>query len=206
MAGYYLMDHCEITAVVLAGGRSSRLGVDKAGLKLDNAKTLLEGVVDKVKCLSTDVVVVADAVIELDGTRRVNDVLPGGGSLCGLYSGLMAARYPRCLVVACDMPFLNLRLLRYMIERPCDYDVLVPLLGERAHSLELHPLHAIYTKHCLVAIEQVFASGSKKIRDLYPLVKTVYLNKKEVAAFDPDGLSFFNINTPQDLARARAIV
>ncbi len=196
----------EITAVVLAGGQSSRLGIDKAQLKLQGARTLLENVVDRVKHLSSDVIVVSDVAARAEGAHCVKDALPEGGALCGLYSGLLAAHFSHCLVVACDMPFLNLRLLRFMAEQPRDYDALVPRLGEESFGVELHPLHAIYTKRCLPTIKMVLDSGSKAIRDIYPMVRTVYLERERIANIDPEGLSFFNINTPQDLVQARAML
>jgi len=196
----------EITAVVLAGGHSSRLGVDKARLKLEGTKTLLENVVERMQHLSADVVVVSNEMTEVAGTRCVKDALPDGGPLGGLYSGLLAARFVHCFVVACDMPFLNQRLLRYMAEQSRDYDVLVPRLDEELLDFSLHPLHAIYAKRCLPVIEQVFASGSRTIRDIYPMVKTVYLKKDDIARFDHDEFSFFNINTPHDLAQAKMLL
>jgi len=200
------MIYPEITVVVLAGGHSSRLGVDKAQLILDGAKTMLEHVVDRIKILSRDVVVVSNVITDVAAAHCVRDILPEGGPLCGLHSGLLAARFPHCLVVACDMPFLNLRLLRYMAELPRDYDVLVPHLGEGPFGVELHPLHAIYAKRCLPAIEQIHASGSRMIRDIYPMVKTVCVERGDVMRLDQDGLSFFNINNKQDLERARALL
>ena len=199
------MIYPEITAIVLAGGHSSRLGMDKARLKLGGVRTLLESVVGLVKCLSTDVIVVSDAVTEVAEARCVRDAIPDVGSLGGLYSGLLAACFPYCLVVACDMPFLNSQLLCYMAERPRNYDVLVPRLGGGVLGYELHPLHAIYAKRCLPAIEQVLTSGSRAIHDIYPMVRTVYLDEEEIVGLDRDGLSFFNINTPQDLAQAEVL-
>lgn len=200
------MKNSEITAVVLAGGRSLRLGMDKAQLKLTGDMTLLENAVCRVQRLSAEVVVVSDEITDIAGARCVRDVLPKGGPLGGIYSGLLAAHFPYCLVVACDMPFLNHNLLCYMVERSRDYDALVPRLGEREFGLELHPLHAIYARRCLSAIEQVCASGSRVIRDIYPMLKTVYLERGEIVPLDCDGLSFFNINTLQDLAQAKALL
>jgi len=200
------MVYPEITAVILAGGQSSRLGFDKARYKLGGTVTLLEIAVEQVRELSSDVVVVSDAVIKIDGVRYVEDVVPDGGTLCGLYSGLMAARFPYSLVVACDMPFLNPGLLRYMAEQPRNFDVLVPRLGEKSFGVELQPLHAVYAKNCLLSIKEVLDSGSRTIRDIYPMVKTVYLEQEEIACYDPEGRSFFNINTPQDLALAESLV
>ncbi|MCL2150153.1 MAG: molybdenum cofactor guanylyltransferase [Dehalococcoidia bacterium] len=181
------------------------MGTDKAQLKLNGAQTLLENAVSRMKCLSTDVIVVSD-VIRVAGAHWVKDALQDGGPLGGLYSGLLAARFSHCLAVACDMPFLNLRLLRYMAEQPRDYDVLIPRLGEQPLGSEMHPLHAIYATSCLSVIKMMLDAGLRSLRDIYPRVKTVYLKQEDITCFDPDGLSFFNINTPQDMVQAQALL
>jgi len=200
------MGHSDITVIVLAGGHSSRLGTDKALLRLDGTRTLLETVVMRMKHLGPEVIVVSKVAIEIVGARNVTDAIPDGGPLGGLCSGLQAARFSHCLVVACDMPFLNLRLLSYMAERPRNYDALVPRLGVGTRAPGIHPLHAIYTKRCLPAIETVLASGSRVIRDFYPKVNTVYIDGNDINGIDRECLSFFNINTPQDLAQAQTLL
>ena len=139
---------------MLAGGVSRRLGQDKRRLRLwgSAGPTLLEYVVGIVARLCADVVVVLndpDTWASLPA-RLVPDVYADGGSLGGIYAGLLAAEHEYALAVACDMPFLNAGLIGAMLARPRDYDVLVPRSlqpGTARNALDVEPLHAIYTRH-----------------------------------------------------------
>lgn len=198
-----------ITSMVLAGGKSTRLGTDKALLTLCSgqrgvtAQTMMGGIVEKLLTISKEIIVVGDLKrgYEHLKARLVSDVYPGAGSLGGIYSGLQAAIFSHALVVACDMPFLNVRLLRYMISLPRDYDVLIPKLGGR-----LEPLHAIYSKNCLSPIEGLLRCGDLCILDLFDQVRVRYVAEEEIERYDPKHLSFFNINTPSQLREAEAIL
>jgi len=191
-----------ISSILLAGGKSSRLGTDKARIKLNARFAMVQSAAEKLLAVSDEVIVVTD------GRRYghlkvkwVTDVYPGAGPLGGLYSGLLAAKSTHALVVACDMPFLNLALLRYMISLPRDYDVLIPKLG---HKLE--PLHAIYSRNCLQPIERLLKAGRFKIIDFFDQVIVHYLTEEEIERYDPDHRSFFNINTPAQLREAKTII
>jgi len=190
-----------ISCIVLAGGEGKRLGTDKAFLRI-GGRALIEGVVEKMARIGDEVIIVTNFPQRYDHleARLVGDVYPGKGSLGGIYSGLMAAHSHHSLVVACDMPFLNLRLLRYMILLSPGQDVVIP----RVRGLT-EPLHAIYSKECLQPIERVLASGGCRIIAFFPGVRVRYIEEQEIRLFDPQGLSFFNINTPDDLKRARSL-
>lgn len=198
-----------ISAMVLAGGKSSRLGIDKVRLTLRPKEgqavdqTLLEGIVEKLLMISEEVIVVGHGEVVCDHlrARTVGDVYPGAGPLGGIYSGLQAVTFHHALVVACDMPFLNLDLLRYMINLPRDYDVLIPKWQGR-----LEPLHAIYSKNCLALIEGLLNRGDLKILHFFDLVRVHYVIAEELDRYDPDHLSFLNINTLDELKRAEAIL
>jgi len=193
-----------ISSILLAGGKSYRMGKDKARLKLDGRLMVLQGIARKLLAISDEVIVVTDGRRYDDLNVRVkwvDDVYPGAGSLVGLYSGLKKASSDYALVVACDMPFLNLELLRYMIALPRDYDILAPRLGDN-----IEPLHAIYSRNCLPAIARLLEAGHKKIVDLPGKVRVRYLSQEVVERYDPEHRSFFNINTPDQLAEARAII
>jgi len=187
-----------VTAIILAGGRSRRLGVDKALLRLDG-ETLLETTVKKVATLSDEVIIAVSGLFpyRLRGARLVTDIHPSCGSLGGIHAGLMAASNFYSLVVACDMPFLNVELLRYMVEMTPGHDVVIPRLGEK-----LEPLHAVYSKNCVGPIEQLIERGDFKIIHFFPEVRVRYLERDEIESFDPEHLSFFNINTAEDWRRA----
>jgi len=212
----------DLTAVVLAGGQSRRMGTDKALLSL-GGRTLIETVIATVSALSSEVIVVSNALESLRhlGVRLVSDVYPGKGSLGGIYTGLRQARTPYSLVVACDMPFLNLPLLRYMASLVSQADVIIPRASDpsrpQAHrrdpittqditakELHLHPLHAIYAQTCQRPIERLLAAGELRIIDFFPEVRVRYVEEAEVDRFDAAHLSLFNVNTPADLARAQA--
>ena len=196
----------DVTGVILAGGRSRRLGRDKAVESL-GGQPLIRRVIERVEAVTADiVVVVADAVrgndLPLDVRRRVVwDVYPGKGSLGGIFPDLSAAKSDWGLVVACDMPFLNRQLLEYMLSRREDFDAVVPLPGAYPE-----PTHALYSKACLPYIEARLRANDLKISRLYREVQVNYLTEEAITRFDPELRSFFNINSPDDLAKAQALV
>jgi molybdopterin-guanine dinucleotide biosynthesis protein A len=192
------------SAVVLAGGKSSRLGADKALLLLDG-QPLIARTVQQLSILSDDLIVVTNTPerYELLGltARLVTDERPGEGSLMGIYSGLKAARHPYALVVACDMPFLNPPLLRTMLSMAPGYDVVVPRLAGM-----LEPLHAVYSSDCLPWIARLLAEGRRKVIAFFPYVKVRYVEEREIDRFDPLHLSFVNVNTPQDWEQVQGLL
>lgn len=196
------------SAVVLAGGLSRRMGHDKRRLRVhgDHGPTLLEHTVATVAAVCAEVVVVLndpEAWAELPA-RLVPDVYPDGGALGGIYSGLAAATHPFALTVACDMPFLNLELLRAMLDRPRDYDVLVPRSprpGSARNNLDVEPLHAIYSKACLEPMRATLESGRRQIAAFFPHVHVAYVEPDESLRYDPEGRSFMNVNTPEELGK-----
>ncbi|MFQ6122715.1 MAG: molybdenum cofactor guanylyltransferase [Dehalococcoidales bacterium] len=192
-----------VTAIVLAGGKNRRLGRSKA-LEVVGGKSLIERVVERLKTLTSQILIVtSEAQFDLPLACKAEilvDIYPGKGPLGGIYTGLLASRSSHSIVVACDMPFLNTELLRYMVELSANFDLVVPRVGNLAE-----PLHAIYTKSCLTPIESMIKQGKLSILDLFSLVKARYLEAKEIDRFDPKHLSFFNINTEADLEMARKL-
>lgn len=189
------------SAVVLAGGQSRRLGVNKAFVTVGGV-VLIERVLRQLGQVSDDIVIVTGdpAAYEGLGARVVLDGWPGAGSLGGIHTGLQAARHDRAVVVGCDMPFLNVRLLRSLILLSADYDVVVP----RVDSF-LEPLHAVYGKACLQPIEDLLRAGERRIVAFLDRVRVRYVDAAEIQALDPSQLSFLNINTPQDLEQAEEL-
>jgi molybdopterin-guanine dinucleotide biosynthesis protein A len=178
------------------------LGRDKAVEPL-GGQSLIRRVIERVEAVTADiVVVVADAVrgnyLPLDVRHRIVwDVYPGKGSLGGIFSGLSAAKSDWGLVVACDMPFLNRQLLEYMLSRREDFDAVVPLPGAYPE-----PTHALYSKACLPHIEARLRANDLKISRFYHEVQVNYLTEEAITRYDPELRSFFNINSPDDLAEA----
>ncbi len=132
--------------------------------------------------------------------RTVFDLYPGKRALGGVYTGLVHSTSFHNLVVACDMPFLNTELLRYMIELSSGFDAVVPRLGGK-----VEPLHAVYSKNCLTPIEELMEQGDLRVYRLLDLVKVRYVEQREIDRFDPEHLSFFNINTKADLEKAEEL-
>jgi molybdenum cofactor guanylyltransferase len=198
----------EITCIVLAGGKSTRLGRNKITEIIGN-KTLLERVLSQLSFLKSEIIVVTaqDTIlpqsisVDYPKLRVVNDIIPGKGSLGGIYTGLVHSTSFYNLVVASDMPFLNRRLLLYMIEAARDVDLVVPRMGDI-----LEPLHAVYSKNCVAPIEDLLKQDDLRIYDFYDRVRIRYIEAEEIDKFDPERLSFFNINTPSNLNKALELV
>ena len=193
-----------ITAVVLAGGLSRRLGRDKAVEPFDGEPLIRRVIQRAVNAVGAGdvVVVVANseraAALPLDaGHRTAVDVFPDCGSLGGIYTGLTAARTNWVLVTACDMPFLSAPLLEHMAGLRDGVDAVVPEIEGRPE-----PTHAFYSRECRSAIEKKLRAGQLKISGFFEDVIVRYVPEVEVRRYDPELLSFFNINRPEDLARA----
>lgn len=194
----------QVTGIILAGGRSSRFGNDKAFAFIGRER-LIERAVHQLKDFSDLLVVTNERIASLYSlsllpVRVVFDEQPGMGPMGGIHSGLKAARNEYSLVVACDMPFLNHSLLEYMVNARHGYDMVVP----RTHGLP-EPLHAIYSKNCLPAIKQRLIQGKAMVYGLLDGVRVRFVEQEEVERFDPDHISFFNINNSADLERAREL-
>ena len=193
-----------ITAVILAGGQSRRLGRDKA-VEPFAGEPLIRRVIRRAsEAVSAHhvVVVVADAdraaELPLDDDHLVAvDVFPDCGSLGGIYTGLNASPTQWSLVTACDMPFLSAPLLSHLASLRDGFDAVVPVVDGRPE-----PTHALYTRRCLPPIEARLRAGQLKISGFFDDVAVRYVPENDIREFDPDLLSFFNINRPEDLARA----
>ena len=194
-----------ISGIVLAGGKSRRLGRNKA-IEPIGGKPLIWRVFGLLSCITDQTVVVVndkEAVSVLptpDATKVALDIYPNSGALGGIFTGLSVAESKWSVVVACDMPFLSLILIEHMLTLTDGYDVVVPVLQDR-----LEPIHALYSKACLPHMERQLQSRRLKIVDFFADVKVNYLTQEEVEKKDPQHLSFFNVNTREDLDRARAL-
>ena len=197
----------DVSCIILAGGKSTRLGRNKVVEKIGN-QSLLERVVTRLSAFQSDIIVVAakhSNLPELTGfpnLRIVQDIYPDRGSLGGIYSGLVNSKTFYNLVVACDMPFLSLDLIRYMIEIAGGYDVVVP----RESQEVFEPLHAIYSLNCIAPLEMLIRDDRFKILELFALVKVRYVEVAEIDRFDPQHISFFNVNTEADLRAGRDLL
>jgi len=193
------------SVVILAGGRSTRLGHDKRLLQLTPGETLLEQTIRRVREVSDDVVV----AVGTDGTgftnlpaRIILDARPGVGPAGGILAGLRAVHHEYALVVACDLPFLSVRVLQALLAMPRDYDLLVP----RRADGRLEMLHAVYRCSCARVLERRLAAGQYRLAGLVEEVATRFIDEAILRRYDPDLHSFENLNTPADLARTLALL
>ena len=195
----------DISCIVLAGGKGLRLGRDKT-LETINDRYMLQQVISRLSFFNSNIIIVTAEkrpFPHFNGYSKitmVTDIYPGKGPLGGIYTGLATSDSDYNLVVACDMPFLNQALLRYMIQLSANCDLVVP----RWDGM-VEPLHAVYAKTCQASIESLLKKDSLNIAKLFTLVKTRYVEAAEIDKFDPEHLSFFNINTEADLKMAREL-
>ncbi|MBT3364043.1 MAG: molybdenum cofactor guanylyltransferase [Chloroflexi bacterium] len=191
------------STIILAGGKGSRFGQEKASLKIDGT-SLLERVIGQLAQLSSEVIVVysqgQNAPQYHETATIVTDIYPDKGALGGVYTGLMTSGSHYNLIVACDMPFLNPDLLRYMIEVSCSHDIIIPYVDQN-----VEPLHAVYSKDCLSYIEDMFEQGNIRIRDLLMIANIRYVGQSEVDRYDPEHLSMFNINYRADMQKVMSL-
>ncbi len=195
----------DTSCVILAGGKSVRLGHDKI-LETVGKQSLLERVIACIDSLAAEIIIVTGEARSFPQfsdhpkVKVVTDIFPGRGSLGGIYTGLATSGSFYNLVVAADMPFLCRPLLDYMIKVSDGFDFVLP----RVNNL-YEPLHAVYSRNCIAPAERMIAEGRKVIIDLFNDVKVRFVEAEEVDRFDPEHLSFFNINTQGDLDKAREI-
>jgi molybdopterin-guanine dinucleotide biosynthesis protein A len=186
-----------MTGVVLAGGMSSRMGFNKAFIRLEDGRTLIERGLDVLKGVFDDVFIVANDVLLYEGldARVASDVYKGAGSLGGIYTALFHSRSDYTFVAACDMPCLDPASIRRLVRLSPGFDAVVPFAGGR-----LHPLHAVYSRRCLKPINEMIATGDLKIGALLDRVRT---RRAEAGEFEGADIvaSVENINTREDLAR-----
>lgn len=194
-----------LSVAILAGGKSRRMGQDKAQLRIGN-RTLLAIVAERVRPVASELFVVATNGSRFSalGFRVVEDLIDDAGSLGGIYSALNAATYDYCLVVGCDMPFLNADVLKFMAAEPRDYDVLVPvhvrIKSQQGHDVIYETLHAIYARSIMPVIEQRIRTGNLKIADLMGELTVREIDESTLRRYDPELRSFYNANTPEDFA------
>ncbi len=214
----------QVSGIILAGGKSRRMGKDKAFLDFGGTP-LIARVIARMQAVCAPVLLVANdaAAYAPFGLPIVGDLYPGKGSLGGIFSGLQAVPTEHALVVACDMPFLNVDLLRYLIALAPQADIVVPHAidpssnpaheGKKmrragkilARASDLHPLHAIYAKACLAPMHAQLRADDLRIISFFETVRVRIVEPAEVDRFDPQHLSFFNANTPDDFQRAATL-
>jgi molybdenum cofactor guanylyltransferase len=188
----------DATAVVLAGGKSSRMGQPKSLLPFDG-EPLIVHIVRALKRMFAEIVIVAAPDQELPDLPAVlvRDDVAHQGPVGGIYYGLKAASGEFCFVTSCDVPFLNPALISHLTSQISHHDVVVPFWEDR-----FQPLHAVYRTKVLALLKEQLERGELRPIYLFDRVKVCKIEEDAIRRFDPEGLSFFNMNTPDDYERA----
>ena len=201
-----------LTVCIQAGGASSRMGEDKA-LKPFLGRPLIQHVVKRLSPIADELIVTTNRPADYEflntstGSvqclRLVSDLKPGRGALGGLYTAIASATHPIVAVVACDMPFANTKLIEGMSRLLVEHEADV-VIAKSEEGYE--PLHAVYRREtCLPAIESAIEADQWKVIVWFPEVKVRVLASDEIKSYDPSGLAFWNVNTPEEFAKAEEI-
>ena len=193
-----------VSGVILAGGASRRMGRDKAFLEF-GGEPLIARIAERLRAVVDEVIIAANdtARYAAFADRCVPDVHPGIGTLGGIHAGLGAAAHQLAVIVACDMPFLNPDVLAWFVEvagsanGAGDADLVV-----LRHDKGVEPLHAVYRKSCLPAIEATIRSGERCAFAFYDQIRVRYVHPAEIVALDPALYSLRNVNDPTQWCEA----
>jgi molybdopterin-guanine dinucleotide biosynthesis protein A len=187
--------------IVLSGGENRRMGKDKAFLTIAG-KPMIEHVLNALQGVADRIIIVTNSPQRYGAYDAlvVRDALDKRGPLTGIYTGLLHATDEHSVVVACDMPFLNPRLIAYMAGLAEEYDIVLPKIGEL-----VEPLHAIYRRSLLPVIEDHVRRNARQIRGIFSEARVRYVTESEIDRFDPERRSFKNLNTPEEYKEAACL-
>ena len=184
-----------ISGVILAGGKSSRYGKNKAFAQIHGIP-LIERVSGVLETLFRDLIIISNNPEDYRhlGLPVFEDIKRGLGPLGGIMTALRTMTTPYGFVVACDMPFLKEKLIRHMISIMDAYDIVAPKMGWRIEAL-----HALYSRKCLPHVESLIESGQYQVARLFPMVSVRYVEEEEARIYDPKMESLVNINRPENI-------
>lgn len=188
----------DVSGIILAGGRSVRMGQNKAFLEIDG-KRIIDRTASLFNSLFKELILVTNTPEEYAylGIKTVSDIFPGKGSLGGIYTGLFHSPNEYSFIASCDMPFLRMDLIEFLLSHKEDNDVVVPRPRDGDE-----PLHAVYSKRCLKPIEAMIRKGDLRIIGFYPEVKVRGVSEEELMPYISNPSPFLNINTPEEYAAA----
>jgi len=192
-----------VSGIILAGGQSRRMGgVNKALLEI-GGRRIIDAIVAVLGRIFHEVIVVTNKGTEFEflGLPMFGDLKPNHGALGGLYTGLQVCSESHGFLVACDMPFLDERIIRHMVSLVGEHDVVVPRI-----SGHLEPLHAIYSRRCIPYIESLMEKANPKITGFFADVDLLEVPEADLARIDPSLRFALNVNTPEDLEKASILV
>lgn len=210
-----------VTGVILAGGQSRRMGANKALMQLGD-NSLIGHVIRRMRRVVDELLLITNSPAEYTHLRvpMHGDIIPDTGALGGIYTGLTHASQNTMLCVACDSPFLNPNLLAYLASVLGEYDAVMPYTYSSRQTpfcrnkdtgvthpsdnsqITLQTLCAAYSKRCLPIIESMLRDSELRVHALQERAHIKRISPEVWQAFDPKGMSFFNINTPEDFENA----
>lgn len=192
----------QVTGLILSGGKSSRMDENKAFVEIGGQR-IVEIIIDRFSHHFNEIIIITNEPEQYRqlGVKVETDIIPGRGPLSGLHAGLAYANGDVAFAVACDMPFIDMRLARYMLGLLPGYDVVAPRVGER-----FQPLFAAYSRSCLPIFEDCLQGGRLKVSRVYEEeLKVKYINEQEVSRFGNPEVIFCNVNCRENLIKARGI-
>ncbi len=187
-----------MTGIILAGGKNSRMGVNKAFLEINGIR-LIDKVLSVFKELFSEILIVTNEPLSYTGFSSsviVTDIYKNKGALGGIYSGLFFASNDYSFVTACDMPFLNKDFISYLAQRAKKHDIVVPQSSDG-----FQPLYAVYSKNCLAPIKRNLEADKLKITGFYKGMRVLTVTEEIINSYNEDGNLFLNINTPKELEK-----
>ena len=196
----YVGEANNVTAVILAGGKASRMGgVNKALLEI-NGRSIIEREIEVLDSIFDETIIITNnpEYYQYLGKPLFMDVIPGKGSLGGLYTGLIKSKNPYSFFVPCDMPFLNTKVIDFLLSSLDGHDIVIPRINGH-----LEPMHAIYSKNCIPYIKTLLEGDDLKIKQLFAEVDTCEISEDCIRKFDPDFDFIMNVNTPEDFDKAK---
>ena len=183
------------------------MGQNKALMRLGN-EAIIAHVVRQMRAVTDELLLITNTpeLYAHLGLPMHADILSDMGTLGGIYTGLTYAVNSTALCVGCDMPLLQPNLLSHLIAILGEYDAVVPCVKKVNRPVPIfQTLSAVYSKRCLPAIDQMLAEGELRVHALYERISARIVEPNEWQALDLQGLSFFNINTPEDFEKAKQI-
>ena len=193
----------KLTLVIQAGGKSQRMGDDKALLDFDGLP-LIQHIYDRLSPIADQVLITANhSGYDFLKVPIVPDVIPSRGAIGGLYTALEAAAHPLVAIVACDMPFANPQLFTYQARILADenFDAVIPVSPDG-----LEPFHGVYRKEaCQPSLRSALQADEWRIRPWLERLNLRRLSSVECAPFDPERRAFTNINSTDELSALKRV-
>jgi molybdenum cofactor guanylyltransferase len=188
-------------AIILSGGKSSRMGTNKALLKINN-KTNIERISDSLKPHFDDIILVTNDFEQYEslGMKMAADHFPGMGPLAGVHAGLLASDYQINFIVACDMPFVSGEIAMLLVNKSSHYDAVIPIINGKQQ-----PLFAVFNKNAAINVEQCINQERLRMKDLLDSLNVLYITEKDLQPNNSIDIErvFFNMNNPNEYEAAK---